>query len=49
MKRPLKNNFIKDIYKFDFQEAGLSKKVSHPGEILKNLWLDELGYSQSHF
>lgn len=25
------------------------RKPSHPGEILKNLWLDELGYSQSHF
>lgn len=26
-----------------------SRRPSHPGEILKNLWLDELGYSQSHF
>lgn len=26
-----------------------SRKPSHPGEILKSLWLDELGYSQSHF
>jgi plasmid maintenance system antidote protein VapI len=26
-----------------------TKKTSHPGKILKNLWLDELGYSQSHF
>ncbi|HPI41825.1 MAG TPA: HigA family addiction module antitoxin [Pseudobdellovibrionaceae bacterium] len=26
-----------------------TRKPSHPGEILKNLWLDELGYSQSHF
>ena len=25
------------------------RKPSHPGEILKNLFLDELGYSQSHF
>jgi antitoxin HigA-1 len=25
------------------------RKPSHPGEILKNLWLNELGYSQSHF
>lgn len=25
------------------------KMPSHPGQILKNLWLDELGYSQSHF
>jgi len=26
-----------------------TRKPSHPGEILKKLWLDELGYSQSHF
>lgn len=26
-----------------------ARKPSHPGEILKNLWLDELGYSQSQF
>ncbi len=26
-----------------------SRKPSHPGEILKELWLDELGYSQSAF
>jgi antitoxin HigA-1 len=26
-----------------------ARKPSHPGEILKSLWLDELGYSQSHF
>ncbi len=25
------------------------RKPSHPGEILKKLWLDELGYTQSHF
>ena len=25
------------------------RRPSHPGEILKSLWLDELGYSQSHF
>lgn len=25
------------------------RRPSYPGEILKNLWLDELGYSQSHF
>jgi addiction module HigA family antidote len=25
------------------------RKPSHPGEILKSLWLDELGYSQSAF
>ncbi len=34
--------------------AKLTKKrptrpPSHPGEILKELWLDELGYTQSHF
>ncbi|GIL18603.1 MAG: hypothetical protein BroJett040_23540 [Oligoflexia bacterium] len=26
-----------------------TRKPSHPGEILKNVWLDELGYSQAHF
>ncbi len=26
-----------------------SRRPSHPGEILKELWLDELGYSQSAF
>jgi antitoxin HigA-1 len=26
-----------------------SRSPSHPGEILKGLWLDELGCSQSHF
>ena len=26
-----------------------TRRPSHPGEILKNLWLDELGYSQSDF
>ena len=26
-----------------------SRRPSHPGEILKELWLDELGYSQSYF
>lgn len=26
-----------------------SRRPSHPGEILKCLWLDELGYSQSYF
>lgn len=26
-----------------------TRKPSHPGEILKNLWLDEMGYSQSYF
>lgn len=26
-----------------------SRRPSHPGEILKGLWLDELGYSQAAF
>jgi addiction module HigA family antidote len=26
-----------------------TRKPSHPGEILKSLWLDELGYTQAHF
>ena len=26
-----------------------ARRPSHPGEILKSLWLDELGYSQSYF
>lgn len=26
-----------------------SRKPSHPGEILKELWLQELGYGQSEF
>lgn len=26
-----------------------TRKPSHPGEILKSLWLDELGYSQAWF
>lgn len=26
-----------------------SRKPSHPGEILKELWLDELGYTQAAF
>lgn len=26
-----------------------ARRPSHPGEILKALWLDELGYTQSHF
>ena len=25
------------------------RQPSHPGEILKNIWLDELNYSQSEF
>lgn len=32
-----------------FPKKRLSRRPSHPGEILKDLWLDELGYSQSHF
>lgn len=32
-----------------YQKKRPMRKPSHPGEILKNLWLDELGYSQSHF
>jgi len=26
-----------------------TRRPSHPGEILKSLWLEELGYSQSYF
>lgn len=26
-----------------------NRRPSHPGEILKSLWLEELGYSQSYF
>lgn len=26
-----------------------ARRPSHPGEILKSLWLDELGYSQAYF
>ena len=26
-----------------------TRKPTHPGEILKDLWLDELGYTQSYF
>ena len=26
-----------------------TRRPSHPGEILKDLWLDELGYNQSMF
>jgi addiction module HigA family antidote len=32
-----------------YPKRRMTRKPSHPGEILKNLWLDELGYSQSHF
>jgi addiction module HigA family antidote len=27
----------------------IERRPSHPGEILKNIWLDELGYTQSGF
>ncbi|MDO9183907.1 MAG: HigA family addiction module antitoxin [Bacteriovorax sp.] len=27
----------------------IERKPSHPGEILKNIWLDELNYTQSGF
>lgn len=26
-----------------------TRRPSHPGEILKSLWFEELGYSQSYF
>ena len=26
-----------------------TRQPSHPGEILKEIWLDELGYTQSYF
>lgn len=32
-----------------YQKKRPSRSPSHPGEILKDLWLDELGYSQSEF
>ncbi len=32
-----------------FKKKRPERIPSHPGEILKNLWLDELGYSQSEF
>lgn len=32
-----------------FAKKRPSRRPSHPGEVLKELWLDELGYSQSHF
>ncbi|MFZ4403275.1 MAG: HigA family addiction module antitoxin [Pseudobdellovibrionaceae bacterium] len=32
-----------------FLKKSPSRTPSHPGEILKILWLEELGYSQSHF
>jgi len=32
-----------------FKKKRSDRIPSHPGEVLKNLWLDELGYSQSGF
>lgn len=32
-----------------FSKKRPSRSPSHPGEILKSLWLDEMGYSQSYF
>ena len=32
-----------------YQKKRPSRRPSHPGQILKDLWLDELGYSQSEF
>ncbi len=32
-----------------YKKGRPSRKPSHPGEILKELWLDELDYTQSEF
>ena len=32
-----------------YEKRRPDRRPSHPGEILKDLWLDELGYTQSHF
>lgn len=32
-----------------YKRQKIQRKPSHPGEILKNLWLDELGHTQSSF
>lgn len=32
-----------------FKKERPERKPSHPGEILKDLWLDELGYTQTYF
>ena len=32
-----------------FKRQAKERRPSHPGEVLKNIWLDELGYTQSEF
>lgn len=32
-----------------FKRQAIERRPSHPGEVLKNIWLDELGYTQSEF
>jgi antitoxin HigA-1 len=32
-----------------FKRQKIERRPSHPGEILKNIWLDELGFTQSGF
>lgn len=32
-----------------YQKQRPNRRPSHPGEVLKELWLDELGYSQTEF
>lgn len=32
-----------------FKKKRPNRKPSHPGEVLKSLWLDELGYTQAEF
>ena len=32
-----------------FPKKRPTRRPSHPGEILKSLWLEEMGYSQSYF
>lgn len=32
-----------------YKKQKMNRVPSHPGEVLKELWLDELGYSQSAF
>ncbi len=32
-----------------FKRQKIQRRPSHPGEILKNIWLDELDYTQSGF
>ena len=31
------------------KKTNIERKPSHPGEILKNIWLDELGITQARF